>query len=156
MSTQPAPAPPGAQAPGAVTLRFAPRPVHVRAARLVAVAVARRTGAFEEDLDEVRLAVGEVCARAVRRCLEPAAAGADAPHHVELSITDDAGLLTVVVTDGAGQVALDDEDVSLALVRGLADSVEVASAPQGPEGAVRLVWDWRSPTSHGGVSSAEG
>ena len=49
-----------------VTLRLPPSAAHVRTARLIAAAVARRSGVGEELLDEVRLAVGEACARAVR------------------------------------------------------------------------------------------
>jgi anti-sigma regulatory factor (Ser/Thr protein kinase) len=49
-----------------VTLRLPPTPAHVRTARLVAAAMARRSGVTEDLLDEVRLAVGEACARAVR------------------------------------------------------------------------------------------
>jgi anti-sigma regulatory factor (Ser/Thr protein kinase) len=49
-----------------VTLRLPPSAAHVRTARLVAAAVARRSGVAEDLLDEVRLAVGEACARAVR------------------------------------------------------------------------------------------
>lgn len=48
-----------------VRLGFSPAAAHVRTARLVAVAVARRAGVAEEVLDEVRLAVGEACSRAV-------------------------------------------------------------------------------------------
>lgn len=48
-----------------VRLGFSPAPAHVRTARLVAVAVARRAGVAEGLLDEVRLAVGEACSRAV-------------------------------------------------------------------------------------------
>ncbi|MGH3727189.1 MAG: ATP-binding protein [Micromonosporaceae bacterium] len=48
-----------------VRLGFSPAPAHVRTARLVAVAVARRAGVPESLLDEVRLAVGEACSRAV-------------------------------------------------------------------------------------------
>ncbi len=48
-----------------VRLRFTPAPAHVRTARLVAVAVARRAGVAEELLDEIKLAVGEACSRAV-------------------------------------------------------------------------------------------
>src|SRR3954464_8428916 len=47
-----------------VELTFSPLPVHVRTARLVATAVARRGGVEEALLDEVRLAVGEACSRA--------------------------------------------------------------------------------------------
>jgi anti-sigma regulatory factor (Ser/Thr protein kinase) len=50
-----------------VTLRLPPSAAHVRTARLIAAAVARRSGVGEDLLDEVRLAVGEACARAVRQ-----------------------------------------------------------------------------------------
>jgi anti-sigma regulatory factor (Ser/Thr protein kinase) len=49
-----------------VTLRLTPQRAHVRTARLVAAAMARRSGVAEEMLDEVRLAVGEACGRAVQ------------------------------------------------------------------------------------------
>jgi anti-sigma regulatory factor (Ser/Thr protein kinase) len=48
-----------------VRLSFSPAPAHVRTARLVAVAVARRAGVADELLEEVRLAIGEACSRAV-------------------------------------------------------------------------------------------
>src|SRR6266849_10172597 len=48
-----------------VEMTFTPLPAHVRTARLVATAVARRSGVPEALLDEVRLAVGEACSRAV-------------------------------------------------------------------------------------------
>lgn len=48
-----------------VRLGFSPAPAHVRTARLVAVAVARRAGVAEGLFDELRLAVGEACSRAV-------------------------------------------------------------------------------------------
>ena len=48
-----------------VEVSFTPLPAHVRTARLVATAVARRSGVDESLLDEVRLAVGEACSRAV-------------------------------------------------------------------------------------------
>ena len=40
-----------------VEMTFTPLPAHVRTARLVATAVARRSGVAEALLDEVRLAV---------------------------------------------------------------------------------------------------
>ncbi|MGD0559378.1 MAG: ATP-binding protein, partial [Streptosporangiaceae bacterium] len=48
-----------------VDVSFTPLPAHVRTARLVATAVARRSGVPDSLLDEVRLAVGEACSRAV-------------------------------------------------------------------------------------------
>ncbi|MFD0854548.1 ATP-binding protein, partial [Actinomadura adrarensis] len=46
-----------------VELSFSALPVHVRTARLIVTAVARRSGVAEALLDEVRLAVGEACSR---------------------------------------------------------------------------------------------
>jgi serine/threonine-protein kinase RsbW len=48
-----------------VDISFAALPAHVRTARLIAVAVARRANVPDEVLDELRLAVGEACSRAV-------------------------------------------------------------------------------------------
>ncbi|MBB4935626.1 hypothetical protein F4561_006520 [Lipingzhangella halophila] len=48
-----------------VQLTISALPAHVRTARLMATAVARRAGIAESALDEVRLAVGEACSRAV-------------------------------------------------------------------------------------------
>src|SRR6202046_4227805 len=77
-----------------VEVTFTPLPVHVRPARLVATAVARRSGVAESLLDEVRLAVGEACSRAVeahqRHC---------PGQPIRVSLTDDGEHFQVVVTD---------------------------------------------------------
>jgi anti-sigma regulatory factor (Ser/Thr protein kinase) len=49
-----------------VRLTFSPDPAYVRTVRMVAVAVARRAGVADALLDEVRLAIGEACTRAVQ------------------------------------------------------------------------------------------
>jgi anti-sigma regulatory factor (Ser/Thr protein kinase) len=49
-----------------VRLTFSPDPAYVRTVRTVAVAVARRAGVADALLDEVRLAIGEACTRAVQ------------------------------------------------------------------------------------------
>src|SRR6266496_6705743 len=79
-----------------VEMSFTPLPAHVRTARLVATAVARRSGVDEALLDEVRLAVGEACSRAVeahrRYCpAEP----------VRIEMTDQGERFVVVVSDHA-------------------------------------------------------
>ncbi len=79
-----------------VEVEFTPLPAHVRTARLVATAVARRSGVAEALLDEVRLAVGEACSRAVeahrRHCpAEP----------IRIELNDLGGRFEVVVTDSA-------------------------------------------------------
>jgi anti-sigma regulatory factor (Ser/Thr protein kinase) len=120
-------------------MRFMPAPEHVRTARLVVVAVARRAGFEEERLDDVRLAVGEVCARAVRRSLD---SGAAEPVSVSIDDSGADGLaLRVLVTD-AGSARTEDP-VALALLHGLADGLAVSDGPGGPGGIVVL--DWSSP-----------
>ena len=119
-----------------VALRFQAAPEHVRTARLVAVAVARRAGMDEVRLDEIRLAVGEVCARAVRRSLQSGKPGGD----VVVELADQGPPLDVVVTDGAGLPESDEESVSLPLVRGLADAVSLEDGPGGPGGIIRMTW----------------
>ena len=49
------------------TLTIPPSVEHVRTARLVVVAAARRAGLSDDAVDDVRLAVGEAVARAVLR-----------------------------------------------------------------------------------------
>jgi len=83
-----------------VEVTFTPLPAHVRTARLVATAVARRSGVDESLLDEVRLAVGEACSRAVeahqRHCpAEP----------VQIEMTDSGERFVVVVRDHAPTAA---------------------------------------------------
>ena len=119
---------------GTVRLCFPPTAGHVRTARLVAAAVARRAGLDGVRLDELRLAVGEACARAVRRCGD---AGVGDP--VELRVEDDGPSLFVTVVDGADTPAEDDPLV-LALLGGLAETLELEAGPGGPGGTVRLGW----------------
>jgi serine/threonine-protein kinase RsbW len=84
-----------------VEVTFTPLPVHVRTARLVATAVARRSGVAESLLDEVRLAVGEACSRAVEAHL------LHCPEQpIRVSLTDDGEQFQVVVTDAVPGVEL--------------------------------------------------
>src|SRR5512135_164219 len=81
-----------------VEVTFTPLPAHVRTARLVATAVARRSGVDEALLDEVRLAVGEACSRAVEAHQEHCPA-----EPVRVALTGTNGRFEVVVTDTAVQ-----------------------------------------------------
>lgn len=141
-----------------VELSFSALPAHVRTARLVAAAVARRSGVDEAVLDEVRLAVGEACSRAVhlhrRHC-------PDLP--VTVTLIDDPQVFRVAVAD---QAPSDDADASgledlaesadleldlvppgvgLAVISGLVDdmSVEHGAGAGGQGVVVRMSW----PTS---------
>lgn len=79
-----------------VALRFTALPAHVRTARLVASAVARRAGVPDRVLDEVRIAVGEACSRAVdlHQRFAPT-------EEVRMEISDEPGRLAVTVIDAA-------------------------------------------------------
>jgi len=153
-----------------VEVRFTPLPAHVRTARLVATAVARRSGVDESLLDEVRLAVGEACSRAVEshRVHCPA-------EPIRVALTDDGERFEVVVTDAApADVALIDAissaapvpvvkgeaamggsalvvdgvvqqlpaGVGLAVIVGLADDVRIV--PSGEGTSIAMSWKRRT------------
>jgi len=74
--------------PGSVvTLAIRPDPAHVRLVRLVAVALGRLNGIGEDVLDDVRLATGEACSRAVAAHLHHGVA-----QPVEVEMRGDEGL----------------------------------------------------------------
>jgi anti-sigma regulatory factor (Ser/Thr protein kinase) len=79
-----------------VEVTFPPLPAHVRTARLVATAVARRSGIDESLLDEVRLAVGEACSRAVEAHRKYCPG-----QPIRVVLSDDGERFEVVVTDAA-------------------------------------------------------
>jgi anti-sigma regulatory factor (Ser/Thr protein kinase) len=100
------------------TLSIPPSVEHVRTARLVAVAAARRAGLADEAVDDVRLAVGEIVARAV---LRHGAADLDAA--IDVVVSDDDGF-RVEVHDGTDPDRPDEDDgIALALVRSLVPEV---------------------------------
>lgn len=122
----------------AATLSIPPHAEHVRTARLVAVAAARRAGLAEDVIDDVRLAVGEVVAQAV---LRHAAWGIE--RDVDLVIRDDGHAFAVEVSSepatDATPIDADSDDgaddgVALALVRALVPEVVVTL------GTVALAW----------------
>ncbi|MFI7274325.1 ATP-binding protein [Streptomyces sp. NPDC049879] len=128
-----------------VELRFSASPEHVRTARLVAAAVARRAGVEESVLDELRLAVGEACSRAVGL---HAVHGLTTPVRVELTegekafsieVGDDAPTTVPAPRDqSAAEVAEDTDELGLAVISGLVDDVEVVSDAHG--GRIRMSW----------------
>jgi len=132
-----------------VELSFTALPAHVRTARLVATAVARRSGVDESLLDEVRLAVGEACSRAVEghQLYCPA-------EPVRLALTDLAGRFEVEVTDNlsggpagiAGPQGIADghdeavlpAGLGIAVIESLADDVQISATPDGT--SIRMSW----------------
>ncbi|MPZ25575.1 MAG: ATP-binding protein [Micromonosporaceae bacterium] len=131
-----------------VQLAFSAAPQYVRTARLVAVAVARRAGVSEELLDEVRLAIGEACGRAVARHrrydiseLVRVQMSDDGPYTVQ--VFDSCGA-EVTAGDGTGAPAGDEEDADRmqeALLAAVARDLEILRHDAGTE--VRMVWPVR-------------
>lgn len=96
-----------------VELRIPPLAAHVRTARLVVVAAARRAGLEDEYLDDLRLALGEACSRAVTLH------AAHAPDvAVTVTVRDDAVGLTVSVHDRGPQAGPAPADVGQHLLDG--------------------------------------
>jgi serine/threonine-protein kinase RsbW len=141
-----------------VELSFTALPAHVRTARLVATAVARRSGVDESLLDEVRLAVGEACSRAVEghQLYCPA-------EPVRLALTYSAGRFEVEVTDtcapaarwpgspgrgaSSAEASADPSGAAdsgigaglgIAVIEGLADDVQIRETPAGT--SIRMSW----------------
>jgi serine/threonine-protein kinase RsbW len=151
-----------------VEVTFTPLPAHVRTARLVATAVARRSGVDEALMDEVRLAVGEACSRAVeahrRHCpAEPVRIEmTDAGERFVVTVSDHAPTTARAAPAGTGaragtggggegrpagftEVAHEDDGAGaipagfgLAVISGLADDVHVSSTSSGV--SVRMSW----------------
>jgi len=158
-----------------VEVTFPPLPAHVRTARLVATAVARRSGIDESLLDEVRLAVGEACSRAVEAHRKHCPG-----QPIRVALSDDGERFEVVVTDaapadadgeapvaaaprggngtargaagpGGGTAGTDGvilqlpAGVGLAVITGLADDVHISPAGDGT--SVAMSWKRRSATA---------
>ncbi len=133
-----------------VHLRFSALPAHVRTARLVAATVARRSGVDDDLLDEVRLAVGEACSRAVG---QHARSGLSEPVSmrlhtepgrfcVEVADVVPIGVALPRITSAADLLEADpddmDESLGLALISGLVDDVQVVPGTDGT--VVRMTW----------------
>lgn len=144
-----------------VELLLSPLPSHVSTSRLVVVAAARRAGLEEDLLDEVRLAVGEACSRAVGLNARHAP---DAP--VRITITDDPSAVLLSVTDrgpAAGPLPQDpaaelladtgddefDPDIALAVLTGLLDEVTVEPGETGT--TVTMRWPLAPGVAPGGT-----
>ena len=124
----------------AISVAIARDPALVRTVRLVAAAVARRTGQDEEFVEEIRLAVGEACALMVSAdALEPQER--TGPVTVKMALGD--RLEVDVVCEG--HVRLADEPLSdidgvepWALLRGLIE--DFAIAQEGTTTRLSMSW----------------
>ncbi len=116
-------------------------PALVRTVRLIAAAVARRTGQDEEFVEEIRLAVGEACALMLADDPSASEPAVSDPVTVTMSIGD---RLTVDVTSKTAVPVTDAPHSDIdgvepwALLRGLIDDFAVAQDQAG----TRLSMSW--------------
>jgi len=132
-----------------VGLAFSPVPAHVRTARMLSVAIGRRSGLPDELLDEVRLAVNEACIRAVavhgrlRRDDEIKVEFCEDSRGYQISIAD------VGPLEDATPASLDEPfspssdamaaSIELAIVSGLVEDVQLKA---GADGGTVVVLRW--------------
>lgn len=133
-----------------IELTFTPQPAHVRTARQVAVALARRAGLPDSAMDAVRLAVGETCGLVVALQREsspevPVSVVFDDSHGLSVDVS---GTRALDSAEGADAIAVLSEaaptsdglpvGVSLAVVTELVPSVKVTTSSDG----VRMTLGW--------------
>jgi len=121
------------------TLAIPPDTEQVRVARLVATAAARRMGLAEQQIDDVRLAVGEAVGRAVVRQQR-----AGVPRPVQIRMVDDYPGFVIEVVDTAAGVGPDESPLALAVITGLVPTVDLdEDAHRGQ--VVRMQWVAEDP-----------
>ncbi|MBO8196385.1 ATP-binding protein [Streptomyces oryzae] len=127
-----------------VELLFSALPEHVRTARLVAAAVARRAGVDEAVLDEVRLAVGEACTRAVGLHMSH---GLSSP--VRVALIEDEKKFSIEVGDEAPHRRF-------SLPGGTLGAGASAAPQTGPASEAKAKENGNGPGGRGGLVEAEG
>ena len=159
-----------------VRLSFSPAAAHVRTARLVGVAVARRAGVAAELFDEIRLAIGEACSRAValhrqHDIVDPVEVSLVDGDRFTVRVTDRAPIdaaLSPALPDPPDPVAMLDDAVDpsgdgdpaseeavavgmrLALLIGIVDDLSVRPVEEGPGTEVLMSWPTRPGRNGGG------
>jgi anti-sigma regulatory factor (Ser/Thr protein kinase) len=143
-----------------VELQISAQPINVRTARLLAAALGRRIGLDAVVIDEVKLAVGEACSRAVSvhraaDVTEPIIVQfQDDPEFLEVSVWDcgPAGTLLPVSGDGVLDLAGHEDALAeeaadvlaprlgLAMIAGLVDDMSVEDRPRSAGTVVIMRW----------------
>ncbi len=123
---------------GSVTLVFPARPEYLLLARLALTGVARLTQADEEAVADLRLAVTEAAANACRHAYPDGVVGEVIVH---FDLRDDGRLEVIVEDDGPGfdresvkewwPDELGEDGMGLAIIRAVADEVEISARASG-------------------------
>jgi serine/threonine-protein kinase RsbW len=129
---------------GRVVLEVPAKPEFLLLARLAATSVGRCAGASEETIADLKLAVTEAVANAVRHAYPP-----DDPGRVTVELTTTPGKLEVAVSDtgkglaGAGPAPAGppgpaESGMGLSIIRAIADEVDLGEGPDGRGTRVRF------------------
>ena len=128
---------------GLVVLEVPAKPEYLLLARLAATSVGRSAGASEETIADLKLAVTEAVANAVKHAYP-----ADDPGRVTIELTATAGRLEIAVSDqgrglgdGGAPVAAGDlaeGGMGLSIIRAIADEIDVGAGPDGRGTRVRF------------------
>jgi serine/threonine-protein kinase RsbW len=134
----------------AITLRFPADAQYLVLARLALAGMAQAAGLDPETLADLKLAVTEACANAVRHAYLPSAEG-----HVTVVFELDVGAIRVTIDDdGVGFVppptdigapferdGLEhtDHGMGLSIIRAIADDMQVTSGPNGRGTSLQLL-----------------
>ncbi|MEI8081215.1 MAG: ATP-binding protein [Actinomycetes bacterium] len=117
-----------------VSLRIPAEPEHVRLARLVASAAARRCGVDEDVLDEVRLAVGEACSIALAR-----SRAAEADDDIVIELNDDGEQFAVIVYEGGPLAGPEfDDQLAFAVISSIVPECVIDSKAE--TNSIRMIW----------------
>src|SRR5262245_39240955 len=128
-----------------VALTIPGKPEYVGVARLAILGVASRMRFSYDEVEDIRLAVGEACTTAIERA---SAAGRD-DHEVRVRCLIDPTRLVVEVTDNApataptdppvtGESGLDERSLGGVLIRILMDDVQTVEEPGTGRRGVRM------------------
>lgn len=128
---------------GRVVLEVPAKPEFLLLARLAATSVGRSAGASEETIADLKLAVTEAVANAVKHAYP-----ADRAGRVTVELTATAGRLEIAVSDeGRGisdagmpvdRAELAEGGMGLSIIRAIADEVDVGVGPGGHGTRVRF------------------
>jgi serine/threonine-protein kinase RsbW len=128
---------------GSVVLEVPAKPEYLLLARLAVTSVGRSAGASEETIADLKLAVTEAVANAVKHAYPP-----DIPGRVTVELTASAGRLEIAVSDQGRGLADGDEPTAsegpaesgmgLSIIRAIADEIDVGAGPDGRGTRVRF------------------
>jgi serine/threonine-protein kinase RsbW len=129
---------------GRVVLELPAKAEFLLLARLAATSVGRSAGASEETIADLKLAVTEAVANAVRHAYPPDDAGRvtvelqATPGHLEIVVSDTGKGVGDADLEGSGGEPAGESGMGLSIIRAIADEVDVGAGAEGRGTRVRF------------------